>query len=773
MKNKNEFKSSQAYIRILILCFGVFFSSNAFSFDCYDDYYHYSGSNIICTSGISKSYTWLGGSDYVTCTINGSTGCTEAGVSDTSKTCPDGSETFINFCPDPPPPLFDCWDGSTAPDSASCPVQPPPPVVCYAPEIKDPNTDTCVLTSSVSDCGSLSCPADAGITCISGNPLPGAPASVLSCLAPTPEDSNTAEQCKADDFYWDDNNSSCLAACPDGMLAGADNLCFDKPPFYPDCPSGTYSDGTCKPVIKPKDPAACPDGFTPIFEPYTGENMCKEDSTGKVIDTAPAFCGQEYSTGATYTCKHSTNDKNCADFDLNRRRCEADPLNSCGSSGQYTVVGECRDDGTDNGWIGILTPPPEDSVTPVNPTLKDCGDGVFIPTDKTCPVKETPVKPTPDQPTTTDPYQPPSGGDGDGTGGDGGDNSTPTGGTGDTTKPTSSPVGIETPPNAPVNIDNPNVDPCASGGCDSTGGPDFPTDYARQQTLQANVQVNQAIGQLINSIRFNELASMKKFTQDSSNSLDVIEQYQALNQDKMQAIKNELGLQRIDDVAFYKLATKGVEQSNTELKNIYNLIDWSQNKLIESAHDRTKLLSEIKNTSDTDLKIQQEQLKELQKISDANNSASNNSDELLKTTKEIKDTLQGALKDDGTALDVGSTDVDLGTDTGDFSGLDGMGLDTESIKQGITAKLSDQDELNQFDTILNAIIPGASSLYTTLPSTSCTQEFTQPFTIQGKTRQFSLDVCGRLADLKIALAWIFGFYASRTAFNNIFAPKAA
>jgi len=619
---------------------------------------------------------------------------------------PAGYHWYDNSCHLEPPPNGDvvCWDESTAPTSSECPPAPPPP-------------------------------------------------------APKPEDSNTAQECKADGFYWDANLSTCLAQCLDGTQAGADNICYDKPPSSPECPNGTIPDGSCAKVDIIGDTGSCPDGYHAIFNPNTGENQCAADDGSGFIPFPPAFCSQEYSTGS-FSCSYHEEYPDCASVELLRKQCGANPDFCTAINSDFGMEGECRDY---DGWIGIFEDFPEE--TPIAPTLQDCGDGLYIPTDQTCPVKDPVEKPAEEEPVIEEPYVPPSGGDGDGTGGD--DSGGGEGGTGDPTKPTSTPVSTNPVNPAPTDITNPDIDPCLNGGCptDSTD-PTAATDYARQATLQANVQVNQAIGQLIQDIRFQELSAMVKFTHDSSNSLDVIETYQALNQDKMHAIKTQIGLQRVDDVAFYKLATQGTDQTNTELKNIYNLTDWSTNKIIESSHDQTKLLSQIKNNSDSKLDIDAQQLTELKKITDATNS----------TADELKG-LKDLFKDDGSTFDAVDTTASIGDLVGTSGkGLaDSIGLDLDDLSSSAIGKMGDTSEIAKLNEDAEASKNSILGVFTIVPSATCTASnaINQTFTIQGTTRTFNINPCDRLAELKLALSFVFAYYSARTAFNNIFAPKGA
>jgi len=721
-------KTLQKNIIILVLSlFGSFYSSSSFAVYCPSDYellnqVCYRPSVSFCEYAGTSGYPGVisdGGCTFiyvlseVTCS-NGTTsvdgvclGSPADGIDDRIDCLghPGGYHWYDNACHVEPPPNGGviCWDYSSAATTADCPESPPPP-------------------------------------------------------APKPEDSNTAQECKADGFYWDANLSTCLAQCLDGTQAGADNICYDKPPSSPECPNGTNPDGSCS-ITDIIGDYSCPDGYHGVFNPNTGINECAADDGSGFIPFPPAFCSQEYSTGS-YSCSYHEEYPDCASVELLRKQCASNPDFCTLINSDFGMDGTCRDA---DGWIGIFDKLPDE--TPISPTLKDCGDGLFIPTAETCPVKDPVEKPVEEAPTEENPYTPPSGGDGDGTGGD--DSGGGEGGTGDPTKPTSSPVSTNPVNPAPTEITNPDIDPCANGGCptDSTD-PTAATDYARQATLQANVQVNQAIGQLIQDIRFQELSAMVKFTHDSSNSLDVIETYQALNQDKMHAIKTQIGLQRVDDVAFYKLATQGTDQTNTELKNIYNLTDWSTNKIIESSHDQTKLLSQIKNNSDSKLDIDAQQLTELKKITDATNS----------TADELKG-LKDLFKDDGSTFDAVDTTASIGDLVGTSGkGLaDSIGLDLDDLSSSAIGKMGDTSEIAKLNEDAEASKNSILGVFTIVPSATCTASnaINQTFTIQGTTRTFNINPCDRLAELKLALSFVFAYYSARTAFNNIFAPKGA
>jgi len=145
---------------------------------------------------------------------------------------------------------------------------------------------------------------------------------------------------------------------------------------------------------------------------------------------------------------------------------------------------------------------------------------------------------------------------------------------------------------------------------------------------------------------------------------------------------------------------------------------------------------------------------------------------------DIKSTLDGAFKDDGSAVNLPSTDSDvgdlLGTSGTDLS--DSIGEDLTGIRDAALNKMTDTNELDNLDNGSSSSVAFITSFFTAaIPSPVCSAShaINQTFTVAGVTRTFALDPCQRLAELKLALAYIFAFYSGRTAFNNIFAPKGS
>ncbi|NOR69279.1 MAG: hypothetical protein GQ532_06215 [Methylomarinum sp.] len=645
--------SSNAYIKIIVLCFGVFFSSGVFSDECsiYQEgeaalYYQ-----VFCLSGNWNARASWGPDTY--CTHNGVYACTGG-----------------NYSPYPPPPetqsckgqeipvedvcntIEICFDGSTVEWPATCPIE---------PQIKQ---------------------------CPDGSSVPF--------------------------------DSECpLYECSDGSTAPIPELC--PAPSYKECPNGQFV-----PIDLPcptdSEQTLCPDGSYAVSPEFCPDLV-------PVLIDCPVY---EHDNG----------------------------------------IGECVCDvGYSRNNSGLC----EQFIEP-SPILITCPDGSTAPDLLSCPDDTTP-KPTPINPDPIElpPYEPPSITEPPGGGGGGGGSG---GGSDDPTRPISSPVPIDTPSPTPAPIITPIDDPCANGACDPDPEfPDLPKDYAREQTLASSVDVQQAIGQLISDIRFNELSAMVKFVTDSSNSLDVIEEYQAKNMDKFISIREELGLMHLDDNNFYDLLITRTDLTNDRMFDIYNQIDWASDRAHNDAvsdqaqNDQSNKINQ-QLLEVTKSKFQDDQLHQADLLL-SNSNQERLLQQIFDNTDDFK-SFSDSFSDNG-ALSPSfdsSGNLDVSTNS-DLSGLDGIGSDLSGFKQGSLDKISDTTEFDALDDVIDSLIPGVSTLYTVIPSSSCSIPFQQTFTVMGKTRSFDMDVCTRLAELKLALAWVFAFYAGRTAFNNIFAPKGA
>jgi len=763
MKTKNEFKSSQAYIRILILCFGFFFSSSAFSLTWYDLATATSKCSSLCSSSAFDYACELEISTVYRCRTYNIDGDLRSIYTwsiadailpdpDTILICespkvanPDGSKTCITV-----PFEISCWDGSTSVGGV-CPSK----VTC---QDGSEHVGPYICPSPLPACSSLVC-SDSPQECVNGD---GSAGSVPACPLPYQcwdgSYAVDAEACPWPDVLCDDGSTapdfdSCPSGtgqviCKDGSLAPTQNDCpTDGDGGSGDgggsgttttttSPDGTKTSVTTKPdgtkittVTKPDGSSTTttvsPDGTTTVTTtPATGIEWINCPDGSKALTYEMCFVRDtEPPTGDNATCWDGSTAPdlttcpvqiNCPDGSSIHEG-EDCPLTVGNYPACEDTIGFCTDSGKCSGAFG--------------------DENVAV-----CDNFE-PIEIDPDEP--VDPVEPPD-------------------------KPLDP---VDAPTDDPE-FDKPTDDPCANGACDGTQT-EMPKDYARESTAQAIVNVNKSIGNLVEDIRFKELASMIAYLNDSTNSLESIKEYEKLNFAKFKELTKELGLQGLNDQQFYDLITKKTDQSNRSLADISKAIDWQNNKLAVNDQLKINELKNIKAAVDKSTEEQENQTFLLSKLADSLSESSDNSDELIASLGDIQSTLDGALKDDGSSINLPSTDVDLGTDDPDFSRLDNMRDDIQNITSDNMSKLMDTNELTHFEVLLDAVIPGVSSLYSTLPSTSCTQEFTQPFTIQGTTRIFSLDVCGRLADLKLALAWIFGWYAMRTAFNNIFAPKGS
>ena len=741
MKIKNDFKSSQAYIRILILCFGVFFSSNAFSFDC--------GVGWIWDPDNSYGF----GSQQC---LNFSTG-EVVGI----MTCSDGSQVWsYQGCPSEPPPEdpeFVCWDGSMS-VGGTCPPQ--NTVIC--PDGSEHSAPyTCPINTSPS-CSTLIC-ADVPQQCTNAD---GSAGSIPACPLPYQcwdgSFAADAESCPWPDVLCDDGSTapdfdSCPSGagqviCKDGSLAPTQNDCpTDGDGGGGDgdggttttttSPDGTKTSVTTKPdgtkittVTKPDGSSTTttvlPDGTTTVTTtPATGIEWinCPDGSKALsyemcfVRDTEPPTGGEfpcwDGSTSVDGTCPVQINCPNGTSIHEGETCPSTLPdYPACEDTPSF-----CTDSGKCTGSFGNVE----------NAPFCDKFEEIVI---------------DPDEP--IDPEDP-------------------------VDKPLDP---VDTPTDDPE-FDKPTDDPCANGACDGTQT-EMPKDYARESTAQAIVNVNKSIGNLVEDIRFKELASMIAYLNDSTNSLESIKEYEKLNFDKFKELTKELGLQGLNDQQFYDLMTKKTDMSNRLLQDISNSIDWDKNNLSVSDQLKINELKKIKKAVDESTEQLENQTFLLSKLADSLSESSDNSDELIASLGDIKSTLDGAFKDDGSAVNLPSTDSDvgdlLGTSGTDLS--DSIGEDLTGIRDAALNKMTDTNELDNLKNGSSSSVASITSFFTdAIPSPVCSASHAvnQTFTVGGVTRTFALDPCQRLAELKLALAYIFALYSGRTAFNNIFAPKGS
>lgn len=360
------------------------------------------------------------------------------------------------------------------------------------------------------------------------------------------------------------------------------------------------------------------------------------------------------------------------------------------------------------------------------------------------------------------------------------------GGIGDSTRPTSSPVSDPSTSGTQVSDNNfsTTITPTTtstSGGTttittsstgETTSSISMPTDYARDGTLVDAVHVMQSMGRVLEDSRFNELQQMLRFINDSSNSLDVIEEYQSRNMTKYEELVRELGLQRLNDSQFYDLATNGVDLTNSRLLDIYNKIDWQANGLIQNI-GLVKTELQTANARDS---LYQTYVKD--QLQTANTRDATHQTDLLTALSSVNTSLSSIETNTN-----GDTDFVPVFDS-EFP-LDDVLINPDNFNNLVTSVRTIQNnESNDYDSIVNTLISDIDSLIPdptifipSLPAFICTGSINEsvdihiPFSSYTKTINIDLFPCARLAPLREALGWIFAFYAARLAFITIFAPK--
>jgi len=722
MKNKNEFKSSQAYIRILILCFGVFFSSvsnaTTLSFSTWAEahsecvawalavsefngptpctwsgvVYKVTTTSYLSTEGSFPDYDGDGEPDYSDPPPaddgggGGSASCSSLICADVPQDCTnaDGSAGSIAACPFEG---YQCWDGSFAVDAEACPW---PDILCEDGTIA-PDFDSCPSGGGQVICkdGSL---APTQNECPSGDGGGGGGSDGdITTTTTSPDGTKTTITTKRDGtritkITKPDGSTTTTTVSPDGTTTTT-----TTPPTgikWINCPDGSKALVYEQCFMRDTDP---PDG---------GGATCWDGSTASDLTTCPVriICPDGISVHEGESCPSST------------------PVYpAC-----QDTVGFCTDSGKCSGTFGDENVAVCDNFEPIDID--------------------------PDEP--IDPEEP-------------------------VDKPLD-------PVDAPVDdpeFDKPTFDPCAGGACDGTQ-PEMGKDYAREVTAQGILNVNKSIGNLVQDIRFKELASMIAYLNDSTNSLESIKEYQKLNLAKFKELTKELGLQGLNDQQFYDLMTKKADMSNRLLQDISKSIDWEKNNLSVSDQLKINELKKIKKAVDESTEQLENQTFLLSKVADSLEDSSDNSGELLSSLGDIQSTLDGALKDNGSPITLPSTDVDLGDLVGTSPNdlVNSIESDLSDFRGLALLKFSDTNELDNLDTGSLISINRIKSFFTdAIPSPVCSAShgINQTFTVGGVTRTFALDPCQRLAELKLALAYIFAFYSGRTAFNNVFAPKGS